>query len=699
MTHSNSSGRAPSERVSGNKASRTATPTVSLSKRNIAIVGPYSSGKTTLLESLLSVTGAIDRKGSTAKGSAIGDSAPEAKNRHMTVEINAAYTEYGGISFNFLDCPGSVELLQETTNALIGIDAAIVVCAPDPSRALTVAPILQFLDTWEIPHIIWINKADKANNSFRTVLDALKSLSTRPLVPHQYPIGYGSDLVGFIDLVSEQAYHYHPEAPADPVPLPAELAAEEKVARNEMLETLADFDDHLLEELLEEIEPPAPEIVQDLKMELGADLVVPVFIGVAEADYGVRPLLDALVQEAPEPEQTAKHRKINAVGDPIAQVLKTYYTPQGGKLSLVRLWRGTLQENDTINGDRAGGFYRLMGHHQARLQTAHAGDIFAISRLEHASTGDTLTLNDHKPSEGLATAAVLNPMYALAIAPTRRSDEVKLSSALSKLLQEDPGLHWEQHGDTHEVILWGQGDVHLQLALERLASKYHLPMGTHMPQVPYKETIRRSANAVHGKYKHQSGGHGQFGDVYINIQPLPRGEGFNFQQKIVGGVVPKQYVPGVEMGVREALDHGPLGFPVVDVSVTLTNGSYHSVDSSEQAFKQAARIAMQSGMSDCEPALLEPIADIEISVPTSFTSNVLRLISGRRGQILGYEGKENWAGWDVIASQLPISEMQTLVLELRSLTLGVGFFSWQYAHLAPVPEKITSQILARSAAD
>ena len=669
-----------------------------MQSRNIAIVGPYSSGKTTLLESLLSVTGAIGRKGETTKGNTVGDSAPEAQNRNMTVEINAAYTKYGGICFNFLDCPGSVELLQETTNALIGVDAAIVVCDPDPSRALTVAPILQFLDTWEIPHIIWINKADKASNSFREVLDALKSLSTRPLIPHQYPIGYGRDLVGFIDLVSEQAYHYHPDAPADPVALPAELAEEEKRARNEMLEALADFDDHLLEELLEEIEPPQEEIIKDLKMDLGADLVVPVFVGAASADYGVRPLLDALVREAPEPAVTAKRRQLQSAGEPVAQVLKTYYTPQGGKLSLVRLWRGTFQENDTLNGDRAGGFYRLMGQTQKRLQTAHAGDIFAVSRLEHAKTGDTLMLSD-RPSVELPTAAVLDPMYALAIAPERRSDEVKLSSALGKLLEEDPGLHWEQHGDTHEVILWGQGDVHLQISLERLNNKYHLPMGTHMPQVPYKETIRRSASSVHGKYKHQSGGHGQFGDVYIDIQPLPRGAGFDFQQKIVGGVVPKQYLPGVEMGVREALDHGPLGFPVVDVAVTLTNGSYHSVDSSEQAFKQAARIAMQSGMADCEPALLEPIADLEISVPTSFTSNVLRLISSRRGQILGYSGKENWAGWDTITSQLAISEMQTLILELRSLTLGVGFFSWQYAHLAPVPEKLTSQILARTAVD
>ncbi|WP_038019782.1 elongation factor G [Synechococcus sp. PCC 7335] len=672
---------------------------VSRDSRNIAIVGPYASGKTTLFESLLFVTGAIARKGSVTKGNSVGDGAPEARNHSMTVETNAAYTEYGGIRFTFLDCPGSVELLQETANVLVGVDAAIVVCEPDPNRVLTLAPILQFLDTWEIPHVLWINKVDRANASFREVLDALKGLSSRPLVPHQYPIGYGESLVGFIDLVSEQAYHYHLKAPADPVPLPAALAAEEQVAREEMLEALADFDDHLLEELLEEIEPPQAEIVQDFKMELGADLVVPIFIGVAEADYGVRPLLDALVREAPEPEVTAQRRQIKSASAPLAQVLKTYYTPQGGKLSLVRLWRGSLSENDTISGDRSGGFYTLMGHNQTRLQQAKAGDIFAVSRLDNAKTGDTLTVGDITPAEALSKAEAINPMYALAIAPEKRSDEVKLSGALNKLLEEDPSLYWEQHDDTHEVILWGQGDMHLQISLERLARKYNLPMSTHTPQVPYKETIRGSASAVHGKYKHQSGGHGQFGDVYLDIQPLPRGEGFSFNEKIVGGVVPKQYIPGVEMGVREALTCGPLGFPVVDVAVTLTNGSYHSVDSSEQAFKQAARQAMKSGMSDCEPALLEPIADAEISVPCDFTSGVLRLISGHRGQILGYASKAGWPGWDTISSQLPTAEMQTLVVELRSLTLGVGFFSWQYAHLAPVPDKVASQVLARTTAE
>jgi elongation factor G len=660
--------------------------------RNVAIVGPYLSGKTTLLESILSVTKATTRKGRINDKNTVGDASPEARDRQMTVEVNAASTEYGGICFTFLDCPGSVEFAQESYHALMGVDAAVVVCEPDCSRVLTLAPLFQFLDDWEIPHLVFINKMDRAHDSFYDILQALKAVSSRPLVPHQYPIGQGENIRGFIDLISEQAFQYHAGAPADPIPLPESLRAEEQAARVEMLETLADFDDHLLGELLDEIEPPQEEILQDLKMDLGADLIVPVMLGIAEQDFGVRPLLEALLKEAPEPAATAERRGL-ASSTPVAQVLKTYSTAQGGKLSLVRVWQGVLTDGLVLNGVRTGGIYRLTGQQQMALTQAAAGSIVALGRMEGIKTGDTLSVDPIKP---LPQADRMTPVYALAIAPEKRSDEVKLSSALNKLLEEDPSLIWEQHGDTHEVILWGQGEIHLQVALDRLRRKYGLPMSTHMPQVPYKETIRKSASAIHGRYKRQTGGHGQFGDVYIDIQPVGRGEGFRFDEKIVGGVVPKQYIPGVEMGVRESLHHGPLGFPVVDVAVTLTNGSYHSVDSSEQAFKQAARLAMQEGMSKCQPSLLEPVLAIVISVPNEFTANVLRLVNGHRGQVLGYDAKANWRGWDEVQANLPQAEMQNLIVELRSLTMGVGSFCWQFDHLQEVPDKVAERVLAKT---
>lgn len=661
-------------------------------RRNIAIVGPYGSGKTTLLESILFVTGAIARKGSIKDGNTVGDSSPESRERQMSTEVSVANTKHENISLNFLDCPGSIEFAQENYNALVGAGAAIIVCEPNIERVLTLTPLFKFLDDWEIPHVVFINKMERCEDSYTDLLAALKSISSRPIVPQQYPIIQANQILGYIDLVTEQAYHYHKGSPPDPVAFPEHLKAEEQAARNEMLETLADFDDHLLEELLDDINPNQEEIIQDLKQDLSADLIVPVFFGIAEQDYGVRPLINALIKEAPEPHVTASRRGLEASSNQVvSQVLKTYFTPQGGRLSLVRVWQGELSEGMMLNGVRMGGLYRLLGQQQESVSKAMPGDIVAISRLEGIQTGQTISNCDKKVKQ-LPKATQLKPVYALAVTPENRKDDVKISGALTKLIEEDPSLYWEQHGDTHEVILWGQGEIHLRVAIDRLRRKYNLAMATHLPQTPYKESIRKSTTS-HGRYKHQSGGHGAFGDVYLEIKPLSRGEGFHFRETIVGGVVPKQYIPGVEIGVREFLLHGPLGFPVVDVDVTLTNGSYHSVDSSEQAFKMAARIAMNEGMNKCEPVLLEPILSVKISAPNDFTSKVLQLLTGRRGQILGYDGLSEWKNWDQVSAYLPQAEMHNFIVELRSLTMGVGFFDWQFDHLQEVPEKLTVAIV------
>ncbi|NCR07865.1 MAG: elongation factor G [Microcystis aeruginosa LG13-11] len=661
--------------------------------RNVALVGPYSSGKTSLLESLLFVTGAITRKGKISDRNTVSDSSTQARDRQMSVEVSVAHSQYQDLNFTFLDCPGSIEFASETYNALVGAGAAIIVCEPVVDRVLTLAPLLKFLDDWEIPHLIFINKMDRCNSHFNEVLQALKSVSSRPLVPQQYPIRQNNEIIGFIDLINEQAYHYHANSPADPVALPDHLKEEEQSARQEMLETIAEFDDHLLEELLEDINPSREEILQDLKQELGADQIVPVFFGMAERDYGVRHLLTALVEEAPAPTITANRRGLDpsADGDAVVQILKTYFTPQGGRLSLARIWQGTLNDGMALNGVRIGGIYRLMGQQQQPLQQAQAGEIVALGRLEGIATGDVVSSGSQKPD--LPKGLQLKPVFALAIAAANRKDEVKLSSALTKLIEEDPALYWEQHGDTKEVILWGQGEIHLQVALDRLARKYNLPMTTHLPQVPYKETIKTSTKS-HGRYKHQTGGHGAFGDVYLDIKPLARGEGFHFHETIVGGVVPKQYIPGVETGVREYLGHGPLGFPVVDIDVTLTDGSYHSVDSSEQAFKQAARLAMTEGLPKCHPVLLEPILSVTVLAPSEYTAKVLQLISGKRGQIQGFEASAEWKGWDQVTAHLPQAEMHDFIVELRSLTMGVGFFQWDEDHLQEVPDKLRDAVLA-----
>jgi elongation factor G len=634
------------------------------SSRNIAIIGPYSSGKTTLLENLLYVTGSISRRGSVRTGNTVGDTSAEARAHQMSTEITAASLTHGSRDFTFLDCPGSIELAQETFNALVGVDAAVVVCEPDPQKVLGLSLLFQVLDDWQIPHLVFLNKMDRAIAPFSEVLAALKQVSSRPMVPQQYPIGQNETLQGFIDLITEQAFQYHPDAPADPIPLPEALKAQEHAARAEMLETLAEFDDHLLEELIEEVEPPQTEVLQDLKDELSADLIVPVLFGVADRGFGIRPLLEILAKEAPEAQETAQLRGLGKADSALAQVLKTYISAQGGKLSLVRVWQGTLSDGMSLNKVRVSGIYRLMGQQQTSIAQASAGEIVALGRLEGIQTGDTLSTNGFGTAE-LRRGTALEPVFAQAVRTQNRKDEVKLTTALNKLKEEDPSLIWKHQEETHEIVLWGQGEIHLMIGKERLERKYNLPVELRTPHIRYCETIRKTASS-HGRYKHQTGGHGQFGDVYLDIQPQARGEGFQFKDKIVGGVVPKQYIPGVEMGVREFLVQGMYGFPVVDLSVTLTNGSYHSVDSSEQAFKQAARLAMQSGLPNCEPVLLEPIERITLATPVEFTVNILRLVRNRRGQVLGYDAKPNWMGWDEVTAYLPMAEMQDLITELNA---------------------------------
>ena len=665
--------------------------------RNVALVGPNGTGKTTLLESLLFVTGAINRKGKAGDGNTVGDASTEARERQMSTEVNAATLKHDGTVLTILDCPGSVEFAQEARNALLGVDAAVVVVEPVLERMITVSPLLKFLDAHQIPHLVFINKMDRSEVRYRDLIQSLRDLSDRPVIPHQYAIGRADELVGYIDLVTEQAYSYNPGAPSDRIDLPEEYREREHAARTEMLETLADFDDALMEMLLEEQEPAAEDIIRHLQKTLGADQVVPVFMGVAERDMGVRRLLEALLKETPEPGVTAARAGVDPSGPTVVQVLKTYHLPHSGKLSLVRVWAGEVKDVMTLGGMRVGGVYRMFGGHHDNVAAAGPGEIVGLGRLEEAKTGQTLT-NGSAAAPKLATAPSTPPMYAFAIAAENRGDEVKLSSAIAKLIDEDPSLRFEQDPELQESLLWGQGEMHLRVAMDRLRSKYNIAVHGRPPHTPYRETIRKSIQS-HGRHKKQSGGHGQFGDVKVEIRPRARGEGFEFIDKIVGGAVPRQYIPAVEAGAREYLRRGPLGFPVVDVSVTLYDGQFHSVDSSELAFKLATALALKEGLAKCEPVLLEPILAVVISVPSDVTSKVLQLVTQKRGQILGYDAKDGWTGWDQISVHIPQAEMHDLIVNLRSLSQGVAFFSWTYDHLNPVPDKQAETVVAHRQAE
>jgi elongation factor G len=659
-------------------------------------VGPYLSGKTTLLESLMLATGATNRKGSTKEGNTVGDSAPEARARKMSVEVNAAATEYLGEKWTFLDCPGSIELTQETRNALMVADVAVIVCEPEVSRALTLAPLFKFLDDRQIPHMLFINKMDTAAHRVRDVLAALQGVSSRKLILRQVPIRKtdksGAEAVsGFIDLVSERAYNT-PGNDSDLIQIPADVVEREQMARRELLEALADFDDRLLEQLLEDAIPPKEEIYHQLSKDLAGDLIVPVLLGAADQDHGIQRLLKALRHDVPGPAVTATRIGVApAAGDTVALVCKTYHQAHTGKISLARIWGAPLQDGGTLDGHRYAAIYKLRGHDLGKQPTALNGEVVGLGRMDTVVTGQLLTASG-KSGGAVAWPAKLSPLFSLAINVENRADEVKLTSALQKLVDEDPSLSIEHNQDTHELVLWGQGEIHLQVAIDRLKLKYGLAVKSHRPTINYKETIRRGIKQ-HGRHKKQSGGHGQFGDVHVEIKPLSRGSGFEFIDNVVGGSVPRQYISSVEEGARDYLNRGPLGFPVVDVSVRLYDGQYHSVDSSDMAFKTAARIAMSEGMPKCDPVLLEPICSVQITIPSEFTARVHGLISGRRGQILGFSPKEGWQGWDQVDAYLPQSELHDLIIELRSLTMGVGTFSWKFDHLQELTGRLADKIV------
>jgi elongation factor G len=666
--------------------------------RCAALVGPYLSGKTTLLESLLCVTGAIPRKGSVKDGTTVGDSSPAARSRQMSVEPTVACTKFMDESWTFIDCPGSIEFAHEAYTALMVVDAAVVVCEPEIERALMLAPMLKFLDDRQIPHLVFINKIDQSSDRIRDVLAALQGVSARPLVLRQVPIREGDKIAGYVDLVSERAYHYKPGQPSDLIPIPKDMAEREKEARQSLLETLADFDDRLLEQLIEDTTPSKEDIYAHLTTNMRGDRVVPVLMGCADRDFGVRRLLKALRHDVPDASVTMHRLGIPADGEPIAQIFKTQYAAHTGKLSYARVWRGPIADGATLSDGaataRLAGLGKPMGATTSKLAKAESGETVAMGRLEGINTGATVTPSGKIPSGLASWPKAPSPCFALAIVAEKRADEVKLSGALHRLIEEDSSLSIEQNSDTNEHVLWGQGEIHLAVALERLRTQYNLVVSARPPQVPYKESIRRGIQQ-HARHKRQSGGHGQFADVKVEIRPLSRGEGFTFEDKIVGGAIPRNFIPAVEDGVREYLGKGPLGFRVVDVHVTLFDGQYHDVDSSDQAFKTAGALAMREAMPKCDPVLLEPICKVSIAVPNEFTSKVQRLISSRRGQILGYDARPNWEGWDEVSAYLPQSEMHDLIVELRSATMGVGTFEWQFDHLAELTGKLAERVVGR----
>ena len=670
------------------------------SPRCIALVGPYLSGKTTLLEAILARTGAINRQGSIAEKNTVGDASQEARDHGMSVEVNVAQTEFLGDSYTFIDCPGSVEFQFDASTVLTGCDAAIVVCEPDDKKVPALQLMLKQLEDRGIPHFLFLNKIDKAEGRIRDILPVLQPASAKPLVLRQIPIWDNEIVTGFVDLALERAFVYREHEPSEVIDIPGDLSAREKEARFTMLEQLADYDDELMEQLLEDVEPPQDKVFDDLSKDLKEGDICPVLLGSAENGNGILRLLKALRHEAPSVARTVERLGIGDASS-CAQVLKTFHTEHGGKLSLVRVLAGTFSDGATVyskDGDeRISGIFTLMGQDPVKGGDAGPGSTVAFGRMDSIKTGDTLGMEKGK-TVNIETPEAPPAVLGLALTAAERKDEVKMTESIGRIIEEDPSISLVHSQDLGEMVLWGQGEMHLRVILERLKRKYGIAAQTQQRHVPYKETIKKPAE-VRGRHKKQSGGHGQFGDVVIDIKPLPRGSGFEFSDTITGGVVPKQYIPSVETGVKEYLSSGPLGFPVVDVAVCLKDGSYHSVDSSDQAFKTAGSLAMREGMPKCAPVLLEPIMAVEIAVPSEATAKINQIISGRRGQILGFDSRPGWEGWDLVQAHMPEAEMQNLIIELRSATAGVGTFTSKFDHLAELTGKLAEQVLAGHSAE
>ncbi|HEX5957624.1 MAG TPA: elongation factor G [Hyphomicrobiaceae bacterium] len=667
------------------------------SSRCIALVGPYLSGKTTLLEAMLARCGAVSRQGLVVDKSTVGDASPEARDHGMSVELNIADATFLDDSFTFIDCPGSIEFQHEGALAITACDAAIVVCEPDPKRVAALQLILKQLEDRGIPRFLFLNKIDSFDARVRDILPMLQPASSKALVLRQVPIWENGHASGFVDLALERAHLYRKQANAEVVEMPAGIKDRESEARFHMLEQLADYDDELMEQLLADVQPTRDKVFADLVKDMQEGQIVPVLLGSAENGNGILRLLKAVRHEAPFVDRTARRLKLENAKS-AAQVIKTIYTPHGGKMSVVRVIAGEFGEGTTIYGpraeERAAAAVSLLGQEARKRGPAKAGETIALGRLERTLSGDTLSADKAGVTQ-VVVPEPPQPVYGTAIGVKDRKDEVKLTGALSRLMEEDPSLRLEHAKDTHQMVLWGQGEMHLRVTLERLKRKYSVEVESKPRQVPYKETIRKSVEHVRGRHKKQSGGHGQFGDVVLDIKPLPRGSGFQFAETITGGVVPRQFIPSVEIGVQDFLQKGPLGgFPVVDVAVTLTDGSYHSVDSSDMAFRQAGRIGMAEGLPKCSPVLLEPVMEVEIAVPSEATARVNAMIPQRRGQILGFDSREGWPGWDVVRAQLPESEITDLIVELRSATAGVGTYTAKFHHLAELTGKLADHILA-----
>lgn len=660
--------------------------------RNIGVFAHGSAGKTSLVEAMLFNTGAINRLGRVEDGTTTSDFHPEEIKKQVTIHTSLVPCEWNNTKMNLLDTPGFSDFISDVKGVIrVAEGALFVVCAVAGVEVQTEI-IWSMANESDLSKVIFINKMDRENANFDKVLGEIQETLTGNFVPVQIPIGAAETFSGYVDIISQKAYKYGANGEVTEIPVPEDLTGVLESCREKLIESSAEMSDEALEKYLNGDELTEKEIMDGLRAGIKAGKITPILCGSATKNLGVKQAMDFLAEYCPSPEDKSTQ--------PLSSlVFKTLVDPFVGKMNFVRVFSGSLKADSSLynaskeKAEKVGQVLYVRGKHQEPAQQIVCGDIAVLVKLQDTNTNDTLCTKEN--SEKLEPIVFPVPTYSVAIEPKAKGDEDKLGTAISRTLEEDPALRVEKNVETHQTILTGMGEMHLEITLDKFKRKFGVDVVMNDPRVPYRETIRGTVK-VEGKHKKQSGGHGQYGHCWLRIEPLADKD-FEFDEEIFGGAVPKQYFPAVEKGIREAMMEGVLaGYPVTNVKVVLYDGSYHNVDSSEMAFKIAASQGFKKGVLQAKPVLLEPIANVEVVVPESFMGDIISDFNTKRGRILGMEPNGRVT---TVKAQVPMSEMYRYSIDLKSITQGRGYFTMAFDHYEEVPAMLADKIIAKAKAD
>ncbi|MDO9527545.1 MAG: elongation factor G [Syntrophales bacterium] len=680
----------------------------SKSLRNIAIVGHGGTGKTSLCESFLFVTGKSDRLGRVDDGTSCMDFEPEEQKKHISISAALNFINWGKYRINILDTPGDSNFVFDIKNCLRATDGALILIDAVGGVEFQTEKVWEYADEFKLPRIIYVNKMDRERADFFSAVDSVKSVLDKKPTPVFIPIGAEDSFKGIVDLINMKALIFDgSEGKFNTEDISEDMLEDADSYREIMVEDIAESDDELMNKYLEDGELSIDDLKSGLRKGVMSGDLVPVICGSATKNIGVSPLIDMIVNCLPSPVDRGPavgkkpgtediEERLPEENAPFSgMVFKTIADPYAGRLTLFRVYSGTANSDSSFynpkqkSSEKFGNVFFLEGKTQKPAELLIPGDIAAAAKLKETFTGDTIC--DQKSPIVFESISPQPPIMSFAVQPKSKGDEEKITTSLNRLLEEDPALSTRRDAQTREIILSGMGQVHIEVAIEKLKRKFGVEVNLTVPKVPYRETIKGKTQ-VQGKYKKQSGGRGQYADTWLEIEPLSKGEGFEFADRIVGGAIPKQYIPAVEKGIVEAMAGGVLaGYPVVDIKVTIYDGSFHTVDSSEMAFKIAGSMGFKKGVMNCQPTLLEPIVDLEIEIPNEYMGDVIGDLNGRRGRVLGMDTR---GSNQIIKGQVPLAEILAYAPDLRSMTSGRGTFTYQTSHYEEVPPVIAEKIVA-----